>query len=105
MQYGLYRERYIRYISKKIPELPEFFSLYGVEIIYHGEWIYSENPENFIKNYLKENRQRDIFSGHTHIGPHRDDFSLIIKNPEKNFKNFSYFDLDEEKIVQNFLSR
>lgn len=105
LQYGLYRERYIRFVQSKIPDFPEFFSLYGVEIIYHGDWIYTENPENFILEYLQKNRERDIFSGHTHIGPHRDDFSLIIKNPEKSFKNYEYFYSEEEKSVQNFLSR
>lgn len=34
-----------------------------------------------IVEYLRENRERDILTGHTHIGPHRDDwgFRLIQK--------------------------
>ena len=80
VQYGLYRQKYAEYVEKKIPEFPDFFSKYSVEFSYEAEWMYQKNPENFIIDYLKENRQRDIFSGHTHIGPHRDDFSLQMKN-------------------------
>jgi DNA replication and repair protein recF len=94
LQYGLYRERYIRYITEKIPEFPDFFAHYQIRVKYEGNWIYQENPENFIRNYLQENRQRDIFSGHTHIGPHRDDFSILMK-----------IDQNEEHSVQFFLSR
>lgn len=93
-QYGLYRERYIRYVSENIEKFPDFFSKYDVSIVYEGEWIYSEDPENFIVNYLTNNRERDIFSGHTHIGPHRDDFSLFMKNND-----------GESQSVQFFLSR
>lgn len=94
VSYGMYRERYIRYIAEKIPDFPEFFSSYNISIRYDGEWIYEENPEDFIQKYLQKNRQRDIFSGHTHIGPHRDDFSLLMKS-----------DKGEEQTVQFFLSR
>lgn len=104
-QYGLYRERYIRFVQEKIPQLPDFFGLYNISIHYNGEWIYQSNPIEFIKNYLQSNRQRDIFSGHTHIGPHRDDFSLIM-NSYRNWKQFpEWFFSNEEKNVQNFLSR
>lgn len=103
--YGIYRERYIRFIHEEIPKLPDFFSLYRVGIAYIGEWINAENPEEFIITYLRENRQRDIFSGHTHIGPHRDDFVLIINWQENNKKIFKNSDTETEKFVQNFLSR
>lgn len=77
--YGLYRQKYMNYLSEKIPDFPDFFAEYHIKIVYTGDWIYAENPENFIQNYLKENRKRDIFSGHTHIGPHRDDFEILMK--------------------------
>lgn len=92
--YGLYRKKYFSYIDEKIQNFPEFFSTYNISIKYTGDWIHSENPEIFIQNYLKENRQRDIFSGHTHIGPHRDDFEILMKNQS-----------GEEHSVQFFLSR
>lgn len=92
--YGLYRQKYFSYIDEKIENFPEFFSTYNISIKYTGDWIHGESPEIFIQNYLKENRQRDIFSGHTHIGPHRDDFEILMKNQS-----------GEEHSVQFFLSR
>lgn len=89
--YGLYRKKYIDYISQKIPSLPDFFANYNIKIKYIWDWLNSENPENFVKNYLKENRKRDILSGHTHIGPHRDDFELWMQNDDWTEQNVQFF--------------
>ncbi len=89
--YGMYREKYIQYIFQKISDFPEFFWQYHITIKYTGDWIYQENPELFIQKYLKENRKRDIFSGHTHIGPHRDDFEILMKNSQEELQSVQFF--------------
>lgn len=70
---------------------PDFFGKYDLELFYEGEWIYSEDPEKYICEFLKNNRQRDIFSGHTRVGPHRDDFGFRIRNSEKSIDNVAFF--------------
>ncbi|PID84421.1 hypothetical protein CSB09_01270 [Candidatus Gracilibacteria bacterium] len=93
--YGQYRIKFIDFITSIMPEFPQFFGKYVIQINYAGDWIYQEDPVGYIKTYLKNKRQRDILSGHTHIGPHRDDFGFYIK------------DNDDEitENVQSFLSR
>ncbi len=59
-------------------EYPIFFGKYTVNMQYQGDWIFSDDPEAFVLEYLLKNRERDILSGHTHIGPHRDDFLLAM---------------------------
>ncbi|MBS9783945.1 DNA replication/repair protein RecF [Candidatus Gracilibacteria bacterium] len=93
--YGQYRLKCIQFISDSLVDFPEFFGKYPIQIFYTGDWIYDANPVNFIQNYLKINRQRDIFSGHTHIGPHRDDFGFEILDSHTK----------EKENVQSFLSR
>jgi DNA replication and repair protein RecF len=39
-----------------------------------------ENPRSTLDKYLKDNRKRDIIIQKTHIWPHRDDFSVHIRN-------------------------
>lgn len=44
-----------------------------------------KTDSEIITEYLMENRKRDIITGHTHIGPHRDDwgFQVLHKNASK----------------------
>lgn len=46
-----------------------------------------DNIEESIKNYLEKNFERDIILARTHIGPHIDDFDILIDN--KNILNFA----------------
>ncbi len=41
-----------------------------------------QTDSEIITDYLLENRKRDILTGHTHIGPHRDDWGFQI--PQKH---------------------
>lgn len=77
-QYALYRRRYIDFVSENQSRYPEFFGAYQVRLQYQGDWFFAENIPEYIRTYLHENRERDILTGHTHIGPHRDDFALIM---------------------------
>lgn len=46
-----------------------------------------ENIEGSMKKYLEENLERDIILGRTHIGPHLDDFDILIDG--KNIVHFA----------------
>lgn len=72
--YGLYRKKILRYIQENMHRYPDFFGKYSLEFFYEGKWLESPDPEAYICDFLRENRERDIFSGHTRVGPHRDDF-------------------------------
>lgn len=55
-----------------------------------------ENIESSILQYLRENRERDIITGHTYIGPHLDDFQCIISN---DIQSNSYLSRGENKTI------
>lgn len=90
-QYGLYRKKYMEYVSWKIVDFPDFFWKYQVKIHYEWAWIFAEDPEWHIIEYLRVNRERDILSWHTHIGPHRDDFSLQMKKTHNEWQSVQFF--------------
>jgi DNA replication and repair protein RecF len=59
-------------------KIDQFLRKYTLTFNYQSKYIQEKDIEGFILNYLKENRDRDILTGHTHIGPHLDDFGFII---------------------------
>lgn len=79
--YALYRSQYIKYIQDALPKFPTFFSKYNLSFCYESNWMDEDNRLSFIEQYLKDNRERDIITGHTHIGPHRDDWGFQIIRP------------------------
>jgi DNA replication and repair protein RecF len=60
--YGLYRVRYRDYVRSSLSRFPDFFAKYSPVFHYESTWIDQENPEEFIKCYLSENRERDILT-------------------------------------------
>jgi len=81
--YGLYRSRYVQYIQSSLRDFPNFFSKYNLEFRYESSVEdYSTEPaqthSQIIRDYLSKNQERDIITGHTHIGPHRDDWGFFI---------------------------
>jgi DNA replication and repair protein RecF len=84
--YLLYRSRYIQYIQDAISRFPSFFSRYPIDFFYDSSVALERElsgqrdatDRDIVKKYLQKNRQRDILIGHTHIGPHRDDWGFRI---------------------------
>lgn len=81
--YGLYRTRYARYIEDSLERFPSFFSRYPLQFHYESGidrdgYDPSLTDSEIIKDYLMCNRDRDILTGHTHIGPHRADWGFRI---------------------------
>lgn len=49
--------------------------------------VQREDVEGSMKNYLEKNFERDIILGRTHIGPHLDDFDILVDS--KNLVDFA----------------
>ncbi len=78
---------------------PNFFKKYSPIFYYESNWIDEDNRQIFIKKYLLENRERDILTGHTHIGPHRDDWGFRIEKNEEHIPVESYLSRGEMKML------
>jgi recombinational DNA repair ATPase RecF len=76
--YGLYRKRWYHFIHENISRISLFLDRYTIRCLYESKYLHEEDPEEYIFAYLMENRERDIITGHTHIGPHLDDFSFRV---------------------------
>ncbi|MDD3646286.1 MAG: DNA replication and repair protein RecF [Candidatus Gracilibacteria bacterium] len=74
-----YRFGLIDYIKENISESKEYFlgKSEKVEFVYKSK-VSKENLETDIKSYLEKNLDRDIILGTTAIGPHIDDFDILI---------------------------
>lgn len=97
--YWQYRINYRDYIQSAISRFPIFFSKYSPNFYYVSNWINEPNRSDFIKKYLQENRERDILTGHTHIGPHRDDWGFQIIQHDENISVENYFSRGEMKMI------
>lgn len=80
--YMRYRDRYFTYIHDHIHLSKTYLKDYDVslEIITH-EATHAFDTE-IMSEYLLKNRSRDILTGHTHIGPHRDDFDISVASAD-----------------------
>ena len=56
-------------------------------VSYHSSMQDAENPEEAFLNQMEENREDDIRTGVTSVGPHRDDLNLSLN--KKNMKVFA----------------
>jgi DNA replication and repair protein RecF len=82
--YLLYRKKYIHYVQKSTELLGKFLPQYTCSFEYISNTSLMSDVCSWIIEYLRENRERDILTGHTHIGPHRDDYVILIKNTHGN---------------------
>jgi len=94
--YLLYREKLIGFIETERQKVNDKYSLH---ICYNRSIPECENEQEWIYKSLKENEERDILTWHTHIGPHRDDFSFIIKTPHREFLAHEYLSRWEMKML------
>jgi DNA replication and repair protein RecF len=76
-QYREYRMSYVDFVQDHFHIIQNFLPKYTLSFRYSSK-IFSKSPLDEILAYLSLNRDRDILSGHTHIGPHLDDFSFVI---------------------------
>lgn len=80
-----YRYNFIEDISKYITDnYKKITGLDNLKIVYKSDFM-NKSREDIEKLY-KKNKERDIYSGITNIGVHRDDFDFILDNkPLKDY--------------------
>ncbi|GAB0175296.1 MAG: DNA replication/repair protein RecF [Candidatus Altimarinota bacterium] len=77
--YHQYRKSLITFIEQNSKVFLEFLPKYKHRFSYISKFNERDDIQEFTLAYLHENRDRDIITGHTHIGPHLDDFILEIQ--------------------------
>lgn len=97
--YGLYRKKWYTFTQEHISQINHFLENYTLECHYESKYLHETGWEEYIKNYLEENRERDILTGHTHIGPHLDDFSFLVHHPEGIQDASLYLSRGENKML------
>lgn len=79
--YLQYRKKYFAFIDSHLHLCENYLRSYQAELRIMSHQVFESFDGESVKKYLFENRQRDILTGHTHIGPHRDDFDIFISHP------------------------
>lgn len=82
--YHLYRMKWVEHIRRHIDYIHTYLPEYIITHIYESKLIdlsneYTCSLEETLRKYLEEHREKDILTGHTHIGAHLDDFSFMIE--------------------------
>ncbi|MDD5377289.1 MAG: DNA replication and repair protein RecF [Candidatus Gracilibacteria bacterium] len=94
--YYLYRKELIDFIENRIG---------SVEVLLEGKYKLSfqyttkadfSDMESSMLQYLQKNRERDIVTGYTYIGPHLDDFQCMISG---EIPSNSYLSRGENKTI------
>lgn len=97
--YGLYRKKWYSFMGEHIMKIGYFLENYTLECLYESKYLHEDNSEDYIMGYLRENRERDIITGHTHIGPHLDDFSFVVRDGEVLHDASLYLSRGENKML------
>ncbi|MDD2891565.1 MAG: DNA replication and repair protein RecF [Candidatus Gracilibacteria bacterium] len=94
--YYSYRIKLIKFIQERMS---------SIELLLEGKYkltfqyitkIDFQDIETSMFDYLRENRERDIITGHTYIGPHLDDFQCLIS---ENISSNEYLSRGENKTI------
>jgi len=74
-----YRSKLVEFIQSRIWEIEKYFSgkITDVDFTYITK-VHLLSPKESIQEYLARNKQRDIFLRKTAIGPHVDDFDILV---------------------------
>ncbi len=108
--YLLYRKKYVSFIEDNLPTIQSSLQKYTLSFKYESTIEQKETIEktpedsknsyqSLVNRYLQENRERDIQSGHTHIGPHRDDFSFFVETNHWEINAAQYLSRGEMKML------
>ena len=104
--YHMYRMKWVDFISTQSHIFENFLPKYQFEHIYTSKLVeksieYSVSLEESLLHYLEENTERDILTWHTHIGPHLDDFSFLVKSrwSDDSVASAYYLSRGENKVL------
>lgn len=79
--YRLYRKKLSDFLVETIGNFPSVYRQEKIAFFYQDSIRAQIDPTLDIRegivDYLQKNRERDILTGHTHIGPHRDDWGFL----------------------------
>ena len=76
----MYRKKLIDFIQVYLSSVEKLLEEKYILTFQYTTKIDFERIESSMLKYLQENRERDIITGHTYIGPHLDDFQCLIRN-------------------------
>lgn len=76
--YYMYRKKLIDFIQVHLSSVEKLLEEKYILTFQYMTKIDFERIELSMLQYLRENRERDIITGHTYIGPHLDDFQCVI---------------------------
>ncbi len=94
--YYIYRKKLIDFIQEHTTSIETLLEeKYQLKFTYISK-VNFQNLESDMLKYLKENKERDIITGHTYIGPHLDDFSCVISG---DIISSSYLSRGENKTI------
>lgn len=103
--YGLYRKKWYGFVEENIHQISTFLQGYSLECRYESKYLWMRDMEGTIHEYLLSNRERDIITGHTHIGPHLDDFWFYIDTGSAYVDASIYLSRGENKILLLWLKQ
>lgn len=94
--YYIYRKELVDFIQERIPSIESLLEdRYSLGFRYTSK-VDFENIEPGMLAYLRTNRERDIITGHTYIGPHLDDFGCMLPG---DIPSHSYLSRGENKTI------
>lgn len=92
----MYRKKLTDFIEERISSIETLLEgKYALAFRYTAKVDFGDIESSMLR-YLRENRERDIITGHTYIGPHLDDFQCIISD---NIPSNTYLSRGENKTI------
>ncbi len=97
--YHQYRKKWYTFIQENSEHIHTFLPEYQIQFLYESKIDVECPDEPSIRAYLVEKRERDILTGHTHIGPHLDDFSFSVAHDGDTIESALFLSRGENKTL------
>lgn len=102
--YHLYRMKWVDFVEEHLSSIREYLPKYGITHTYSSrisdqKGEYALSIEETLMRYIDEHLDRDILTGHTHIGPHLDDFGFMINTGSEPIECSLYLSRGENKVL------
>lgn len=94
--YYIYRKKLIDFIDRETPTVHALLEWKYTLTFRYTTKVSFDDIESSILKYLEDNRERDIITGHTYIGPHLDDFQCLVSD---DTPSYSYLSRWENKTI------
>ena len=94
--YYMYRKKLIDFIDRETSSIHALLEWKYTLSFRYATKISFDDVESSILGYLEDNRERDIITWHTYIGPHLDDFQYLVSG---DTPSHSYLSRWENKTI------